>query len=54
MRHVVVGGLVELVKAETVCPPGKHVVQGRKYGDFCVPNPGPASATKTQKQAPAK
>jgi hypothetical protein len=40
---VVVGGPVALVKSETVCPPGQHLVQGRKFGDLCYPNRGPAA-----------
>jgi hypothetical protein len=51
LAFTVLGGLAALVKAETVCSPGKHLVQGRKWGDLCYPNPaGPAPAAKTQKK----
>ena len=50
LAFAVVGGFAALIKAETVCPPGKHLVQGRKYGDLCYPNP-PAPAAKTQKKS---
>jgi len=40
----IVGGSVALVKSETTCPPGQHIVQGRKYGDHCLLNRGPAAS----------
>jgi hypothetical protein len=50
LAFAVVGGAAALVEAQTVCPPGKHLVQGRKFGDLCYPNPAPAPAAKAQKK----
>ena len=37
-------GMAALVKAEQACPPGQHLVHGRKYGDLCYPNSGATAA----------